>query len=77
MYREVEQPAKSVAEPRLLLTEPEAADLLQISSRSLFGLRKSGKLGYVPYGRTGIRYTRDQLEAWIKANRKDATNGPN
>lgn len=55
----------------LLLNEKQAAKRLGFSGRSLYDLRKKGKIGYVPYGDTGIRYTIDQLEAWIKSARVD------
>lgn len=60
---------------RLLLTEREAADRLSISPRSLWDLRKSGAIGYVPFGKTGVRYLPGQLDAWIasaRIDRKDA-----
>ena len=66
--------ADSVSVDRLLLTEREAARRLNVSRGTLFNLRHAGKVGYVPVGR-GVRYTVAQLEAWIAANRKDATNG--
>ena len=61
--------------PKLLLTELEAANSLGICARQLWALRKSGQIGYVPFGKTGVRYLPEQLAAWIaaaKVDRKDA-----
>lgn len=57
-------PAMSVGRNQLLLTEREAARLLNISPRTLWGLRQSGKIAYVRVGKC-VRYTTAQLEAWI------------
>lgn len=76
MYRATLPDTRSVADSSpLLLTEREAADQLRMSVRSLFTLRKSGKIGYVPFGVSGVRYLPEQLAAWIAAARTDASNG--
>lgn len=67
-------PSESVSVDRLLLTEREAARRLNVSRFALYTLRREGKIGYVPLGRA-VRYTVDQLAAWIASTRKDATNG--
>jgi len=50
-----------------LLTELEAAKVLQLHPVTLSRLRKSGKLAYIRCGRA-VRYTPEQLTAWIAAN---------
>ena len=65
----------NVGGEKMLLTESEAAKRLGISRMALLRLRKSGKVGYVYYGRRGFRYTPEQLSAWIATASKDATHG--
>jgi len=56
------------AEAEVLLTESQAAQLLQISIRTLqaWRLRRSGP-PYVQLGRA-VRYRRSDLMGWIDAN---------
>lgn len=54
-----------------LLTEPQAAEALQLSTRTLRTLRSEGKLTYVLIGRS-VRYTMDDLASFIEASRQDA-----
>ena len=47
-----------------LMTEPEAAQRLRISTRTLRKFRQSGRLPFVQLGRS-IRYRREDLEALV------------
>lgn len=47
-----------------LLTEPEAADALHLSQRTLRKARQNGSLRYVRFGRT-VRYTVLDLDDFI------------
>ncbi len=51
---------------KLLLTEREAAKLLSVSPRTLWGLRAAGKIPYVRIAATGIRYARTDLVKFIE-----------
>ena len=53
-----------------LLTELEAAEALQLSTRTLRTLRSEGRLSYVLIGRS-VRYTMDDLTSFIEASRQD------
>lgn len=50
---------------RLLLSEPEAARLLAISPRKLWGLRRAGAVPSVKIG-GAVRYPRDGLVEWVR-----------
>ncbi len=66
------QPAAPVptGEPEpLLIDEPAAAELLSVSPRTLFEMRKKGLIRHVSLpGVRGIRYSRAYLIEWIAAN---------
>jgi len=49
----------------LLLTVRQAAKVLTISERTLWGLTKSGDIPAVRFGRRNVRYIRDDLRRWI------------
>ena len=49
---------------RLLLTPPEAAQVLRISERKPWGLTASGQITHVRIGRSGP-YDLDDLKSWI------------
>lgn len=70
MYRAQSEDSMSVE--RMLLTEKQAADLLNLSPRTLYDLRQLGKIAYVRFGVRGIRYRPADLEAWINSARKEA-----
>ena len=53
---------------QLLLMPKEAARLLGISPRKLWGLTASGEIPHVRIGRC-LRYSVDDLEAFIEANK--------
>jgi hypothetical protein len=57
-----------------LLPQKQAADFLRISERSLERHRVEGKLK-IPFIKIGRRvmYAREDLEAWINANRFNST----
>lgn len=63
-------------ENSLLLTERQAANLLSISPRKLWGLRKDGEIAYLKSGRS-IRYDVSDLEAWIMQNKQLPTPSDN
>ena len=56
----------------LLITEPEAAQMLAISPRKLWSLRDKGEITYIRSGRS-VRYDVSDLEAWIQNNRVTPT----
>jgi excisionase family DNA binding protein len=57
--------------PRLLVSEREAARLLDISPRTLWSLRQRGEIAHVRRGRS-VRYAVRDLEAWILRNTRGA-----
>lgn len=65
----------------LLVVPREAAKLLSISERTLFGLEKAGKIPSVRMGRS-VRYSPEVLREWIagkcaSAKRVGQLNGEN
>ncbi|WP_428304413.1 helix-turn-helix domain-containing protein [Lacipirellula sp.] len=58
-------------EEKLLYTEPQAAKLLNLSTKTLSRLRKAGKLQFVRIG-DAIRYELDALTALIQGCRTPA-----
>ena len=56
-------------QPVLALSETGAAAALSISKRTLFDLRKSGKIGYVTAG-TRITYPVECLVEYLRSNQK-------
>lgn len=51
----------------LLWNEKQAAKALNVSARTLFGMRQRGEIPYVPRGKS-IRYRPEDVRAWINAN---------
>lgn len=49
----------------LLLTARQAAKVLSISERTLWGLTKSGDIPAVRFGGRNVRYDPADLRAWI------------
>ena len=49
----------------MLLTESEAAKILRICPRTVFSLRKTGKLKWVKIGRQ-VRYTFEEIKRYIR-----------
>ncbi len=62
--------SKEVNLSAMLLTSPEAAQMLSISERSLWTLMKSGSIPHVRIGRS-VRYDRDDLKAWIEKQKQN------
>lgn len=61
----------------ILITEAEAAKMLNLSERMLGRLRNQNAIPYVSIGRA-IRYRRDALEQWaIQQERPAAEGGDN
>jgi excisionase family DNA binding protein len=58
-----------------LLTEAEAAEALRLCARTLRKARHEGLLPYVRIGRT-VRYTPEDLQAFLAANRRIDTPCP-
>lgn len=56
---------------QVLLTEPQAAEALQVCIRTLRKARQDGRLTYVLIGKS-VRYTMDDLRGFIEASRQDA-----
>jgi len=49
-----------------LLTARQAAKVLSISERTLWGLTKSGDIPAVRFGGRNVRYSPDDLREWIR-----------
>lgn len=60
---------EQVIEP-LLLTVRQAAKMLSISERTLWGLTKSGDIPAVRFGGRNVRYDPADLRAWIDSTKK-------
>jgi excisionase family DNA binding protein len=58
------QRTEQTIEP-MLLTARQAAKVLSISERTLWGLTKSGDIPAVRFGGRNVRYSPDDLKAWI------------
>lgn len=54
-------------DPRLLVTPREAARMLSVSERTLWGLTKRGEVPAVRVGVRSVRYSIAALQAWIEA----------
>ena len=55
----------------LLVDEATAAQMLSISQRTLYTLRKQGRIAFVPLGRQrGIRYDVAELESFVVRERR-------
>ena len=61
---------------RLLLNSRQAAELLQISPRKLFSLKKGGKIPVVRFGRS-VRFARADLLQAIENHRTAAADNSN
>jgi len=59
--------------PVVVFTEREGADYCKISARSLWEARKAGRVAFIRPTPHSIRYTRDDLDAFIASNRQPAT----
>lgn len=59
----------------MLLTEREAARRLAISVNTLKGLRKRAAIGYVRTGGRLVRYTPEQLAAYVAVQSVGVTRG--
>lgn len=57
--------------PSILLTVPEAARLLSLSNRTVWGLARSGKLRRIRIGRS-LRIRRSDVETLIEASSESA-----
>jgi excisionase family DNA binding protein len=53
------------------MSEKDAADYLDVAYRTLWGWRKQGRISHIRFG-TLVRYKRDDLDAFIQANRIQA-----
>lgn len=66
--RPVPKPAEVPAIPaRLAYDEREAAALLCVSPRTLYSMRRAGRIAYVPEG-AKILYPRSAIEAYLAAH---------
>ena len=55
---------------KLLMNSRDAARYLAISTRTLFSKKQSGELPYIKCGDRIIRYSIDDLRAYVDAKRK-------
>ena len=51
---------------RLLVSEPEAAEILGVSERTMFNMRQDGQVPFVRV-RTWVMYSPSALEKWIES----------
>lgn len=65
----VSKKATSVAESRSLLRPKETADLLGVSERYLSTLSRRGELPFVRMGKRAVRYSPDDVAAFIDRSR--------
>jgi excisionase family DNA binding protein len=72
LYTTPQTPRPQVAP--LLVAPREAAKMLSVCERTLFALTKSGDIPAVRIGRA-VRYSVEDLRAWIKKKCGDAQNG--
>ena len=63
---------KRPSEDRLLVDQDEAARLMSVSPRTLYNLRRAGRLRAVRIGSAGVRYDVADLRAYIETA-KDET----
>jgi excisionase family DNA binding protein len=56
---------------RLLVDQEEAARLMSVSPRTVYNLRKAGRLQAVRIGSTGVRYDIADLRAFIDEAKQD------
>ena len=55
---------------KLLITERQAAEILSVAPRTLWGWRKAGEIPFLRRGRC-VRYVIDDLRDWIAAQKGD------
>lgn len=53
-----------------LLTPPQAAKFLNISDRSLWELKRTGKVKFLRVGKRLIRYDPADLREWVESNKE-------
>lgn len=58
-----------------LLTSPQAAKFLNVSPRTLWELKKSGKIEFVPVGPRLVRYAPEDLQAYVDENKRRNVKG--
>ncbi|MEM7518372.1 MAG: helix-turn-helix domain-containing protein [Planctomycetota bacterium] len=58
--------SKDENDSQLLVTPQQVADLLQVSTRSLWRLRDAGKLPPPVKLGASVRWRRDEIEQWVK-----------
>lgn len=64
---------KLAPEMTSLLTEKQAAEILQVSTRTLQSWRMTGEgPKHLVMGARLVRYPQDELEKWLKKSRKPA-----
>lgn len=57
-----------------VMTEPEAAKYLRLSTKTLQRRRRGGQISFIRDG--GIRYLQSDLDAYLEARRTAATKAP-
>lgn len=62
--------ANPVATHRRLMTERDAAAYLSVSLRTMYTLRRDGKLKHVPIGINKVRYDIADLDAFIEQSKR-------
>lgn len=60
-----------VTNHKLLVTSQEAACMLSMSERTLWGLSHQGEISQVRIGKRGVRYSVAELKRWVDSRRDD------
>lgn len=56
---------------RLLLTDPEVAQALNVSPKTVYNLRRTGRLRYIRVGRS-VRVEQSAVDEFIASRREEA-----
>lgn len=67
MNSEDNRPPDRGADGHLLATPQQVADLLQVSTRSLWRMRNAGKLPPPVKLGASVRWRRDEIEHWVRS----------
>ena len=61
---------------RLLLTVREAAKALSVCEKTLWTMTNEGQIPAIPVGKRGVRYSLDDLKAWISQQSQERSRLP-
>lgn len=77
LVRFLEENLKHLAQPRTLLTEKEAAEMLRVSLRTMRNWRneKPVRIAFIPYEGGDIRYRVEAVESYLKSRERGGAKG--